>query len=90
MNVEQIKLATRGLPYWMVRRHLTGGYTPVPSGIGNVPESMVSDPSYPTPWAALESIAPANRDKVFVIHAECEGTWIIGDLNDIAEGKHKE
>jgi hypothetical protein len=74
----------------MVRRHPDGGYTALPANIGNdTPDSMVSDPSYPDPWTALESIAPAHRDKIYMIHAECGGNVILGDLDDIAEGKHK-
>lgn len=90
MNAAELHAATHGRPYWMVRRHPDGGYTALPANIGiDNPDSMVCDPSYPDPWTALESIAPANRDKIFVIHAECEGTLIIGDLADIAEGNHK-
>jgi len=90
VNVAEIQAATRGKPFWVVRSHLNGGYTAIPASIGtDIPEPVITDPSYPSPWAALESIAHANRDKVFMIHAECEGAWLIGDLNDIAEGKHR-
>lgn len=90
MNMNELRAATHGHPFWLVRRHPDGGYTALPGGVGiDIPESMVCDPSYPDPWAALESIAKTNRDKVFMIHAEWQGTWVLGDLDHIADGKHK-
>jgi hypothetical protein len=92
VSAEELRDRTRGLPYWVVRRHPDGGYSPIPARwqVGDEPKAIVTDPSYPDPWLALESIAPANTDKLFLIHYECaDGTWITGDLADIAKGAHR-